>query len=67
MSATIEQTIGELRATLVSYIEATYHIGDPTMVRQRQRLLIISSCWDIGTSGTMGHVPANVPDFSVTF
>jgi ATP-dependent helicase YprA (DUF1998 family) len=39
MSASIEQTIGELRATLVSYIEATYHIGDPTMVRQRQRLL----------------------------
>src|SRR5882672_11356981 len=39
MSATIEQTIGQLRATLVSYIEATYHIGNPTMVRQRQRLL----------------------------
>ena len=39
MSATIEQTIGELRATLVSYIEATYHIGHPTLVRQRRRLL----------------------------
>jgi ATP-dependent helicase YprA (DUF1998 family) len=39
MSATIEQTIGDLRKTLVSYIEATYHIGDPTMVRQRRRLL----------------------------
>jgi ATP-dependent helicase YprA (DUF1998 family) len=39
MSATIEQTIGELKATLIAYIEATYHIGDPAMVRQRQRLL----------------------------
>lgn len=39
MSATIQQTIGELRRTLTEYLEATYHIGHPTMVAQRRRLL----------------------------
>jgi len=39
MSATIEQTIDELKATLIAYIEATYHIGDAALVRQRRRLL----------------------------
>ena len=40
MSATtIQQTIDELRQTLTEYLEATYHIGHPTMVAQRNRLL----------------------------
>ena len=36
---TIQQTIDELRDALTRYIEATYHIGHPIMVRQRRRLL----------------------------
>jgi ATP-dependent helicase YprA (DUF1998 family) len=39
MAETIQQTIDELRKTLTDYIEATYHIGDPGLVKQRQRLL----------------------------
>lgn len=39
MSATIQQLLDELRSTLTDYIEATYHIGHPTLVKQRQRLL----------------------------
>jgi hypothetical protein len=39
MSATIQQTIDQLRRTLTDYIEATYHIGHPSMVAQRKRLL----------------------------
>lgn len=39
MTATILETIDELRQTLTDYIEATYHIGHPTMVAQRERLL----------------------------
>ncbi len=39
MSATIQQTIDELRHTLTDYVEATYHIGHPSMVAQRRRLL----------------------------
>ena len=39
MTTTIQQTIDELRDALTEYIEATYHIGHPTMVRQRRRLL----------------------------
>lgn len=39
MTATIDQTIDDLRQTLTGYIEAAYHIGHPTMVRQRRRLL----------------------------
>lgn len=39
MSATIGETIDELRQTLTNYIEATYHIGHPAMVEQRKRIL----------------------------
>jgi ATP-dependent helicase YprA (DUF1998 family) len=39
MSATILQTIDELRRTLTDYVEATYHIGHAGMVAQRKRLL----------------------------
>jgi ATP-dependent helicase YprA (DUF1998 family) len=39
MSATIQQTIDQLRHTLTDYVEATYHIGHPLMVAQRKRLL----------------------------
>jgi Lhr-like helicase len=39
MTPTIQQTISELRDALTKYIEATYHIGHPAMVRQRRRLL----------------------------
>src|SRR5438105_15750211 len=39
MTTTIQQTIDELRDALTEYIEATYHIGDPIMVRQRRGLL----------------------------
>jgi ATP-dependent helicase YprA (DUF1998 family) len=36
---TIAQTVDELRAALRDYIEATYHIGSPALVRQRRSLL----------------------------
>src|SRR6266508_3219621 len=36
---TISETISEIRAALQDYIEATYHIGDPTLVGQRRVLL----------------------------
>jgi DEAD/DEAH box helicase len=36
---TIQQTIDELRDALTEYIEATYHIGHPGLVRQRRLLL----------------------------
>jgi ATP-dependent helicase YprA (DUF1998 family) len=39
MSATIQETIDELRRTLTDYIEATYHVGHPLMVEQRKHLL----------------------------
>lgn len=39
MTATIQQTIDELRRTFTEYIEATYHIGHPQVVSQRRRLL----------------------------
>lgn len=39
MTVTIQETIDELRRTLTDYIEATYHVGHPTMVAQRRRLL----------------------------
>jgi ATP-dependent helicase YprA (DUF1998 family) len=38
-TATIQQTIDELRQTLIRYIEATYHIGHPHYIKQRQALL----------------------------
>jgi ATP-dependent helicase YprA (DUF1998 family) len=36
---TIAETIGEIRTALREYIEATYHIGHPSIIRQRQQLL----------------------------
>ena len=36
---TISQTVAEIRSALQDYIEATYHLGDPALVRQRRRLL----------------------------
>ncbi len=36
---TINETIGELHAALREYIEAAYHISDPTMVKRRRELL----------------------------
>src|SRR5262245_25423187 len=39
MSSTIQQTIDELRRTLTQYLEAPYHVGQPTIVAQRRRLL----------------------------
>lgn len=36
---TIEETISEIRKALREYIEATYHIGHPSLIRQRQVLL----------------------------
>ncbi|WP_275150598.1 DEAD/DEAH box helicase [Citrobacter koseri] len=38
-TATIQQTIDELRQSLTHYIEATYHIGHPSIVKQRRELL----------------------------
>jgi ATP-dependent helicase YprA (DUF1998 family) len=39
MSATIQETIDQLRQTLMDYIEATYHVGHPIIVEQRKQLL----------------------------
>ena len=36
---TIAETITEIREALRDYIEATYHVGHPTLVEQRHRLL----------------------------
>lgn len=36
---TIAETISEIRTALRDYIEATYHIGHPSLIRQRQLLL----------------------------
>lgn len=36
---TIAETINEIRTALREYIEATYHIGHPSLIRQRQVLL----------------------------
>jgi ATP-dependent helicase YprA (DUF1998 family) len=36
---TIAETISEIRTALHEYIEATYHIGHPSLIRQRQLLL----------------------------
>ncbi|WP_394693141.1 DEAD/DEAH box helicase [Hyphobacterium sp.] len=38
-TATIQQTIDDLRLTLTQYIEATYHISHPAIVQQRRELL----------------------------
>ncbi len=39
MSKTVTETINELHSSLSDYIEATYHISDPTLVAQRKELL----------------------------
>lgn len=39
MGTTIGETIEELRRALREYIEATYHVSHPTLVKQRARLL----------------------------
>ena len=36
---TIAQTADEIRNALREYIEATYHVGHPSLIRQRQVLL----------------------------
>ena len=36
---TIAETITEIRSALQDYIEATYHVGDPSLVAQRRALL----------------------------
>lgn len=39
MARTIQETIDHLHSSLKEYIEATYHIGDPTLIDQRRELL----------------------------
>src|SRR3954451_23229316 len=39
MTRTIQETIDELHTSLKDYIEATYHIGDPALIKQRRTLL----------------------------
>lgn len=37
---TIAETIDEIQAALRDYIEATYHVGHPTIIEQRRQLLM---------------------------
>lgn len=39
MSATMSEVAQSLRDSLIEYIEATYHISDPAILRQRRELL----------------------------
>lgn len=39
MASTIQESISELHTALSEYIEATYHIGNPILVKARQRLM----------------------------
>jgi ATP-dependent helicase YprA (DUF1998 family) len=39
MARTIQETIDRLHSSLKEYIEATYHIGDPSLIEQRRTLL----------------------------
>lgn len=39
MTQTIQNTIRQLHAALSNYIEATYHVSSPALIRQRQELL----------------------------
>lgn len=39
MASTIQESVSELHTALSEYIEATYHIGNPVLVKARQRLL----------------------------
>jgi Lhr-like helicase len=36
---TIEETVSKIRSSLRDYIEATYHVGHPTVIAQRRQLL----------------------------
>lgn len=36
---TIAETVADIQAALREYIEATYHVGHPTVIKQRERLL----------------------------
>lgn len=36
---TIAETVAEIQAALREYIEATYHVGHPTVIKQREHLL----------------------------
>ena len=37
---TIAETIDDIQAALREYIEATYHVGHPTIIAQRRQLLL---------------------------
>ena len=39
MAITIGETVQQLQGSLRDYIEATYHVSDPTLVAQRQHIL----------------------------
>lgn len=39
MASTIQESVSELHTALSEYIEATYHIGNPVLVKARQRLM----------------------------
>ena len=39
MTQTIQETIKQLHSSLRDYIEATYHISEPTLIEQRRQLL----------------------------
>lgn len=39
MAKTIQETVSELHGSLKDYIEATYHISAPSLIRQREELL----------------------------
>lgn len=39
MSKTVDETANELKQSLIEYIEATYHIADPSLLVQRRTLL----------------------------
>jgi ATP-dependent helicase YprA (DUF1998 family) len=49
MSSTIGEAIRELHRSLSDYIEATYHVGHPSLIRQRRELLY--------TPGVISQVP----------
>lgn len=38
-SSTIAETVAQIQSALQEYVEATYHVGHPTVVKQRRRLL----------------------------
>ena len=36
---TIAETVADIQTALREYIEATYHVGHPTVIKQREHLL----------------------------